>query len=255
MALVFFAGTAYAYAEEPVMITLSVKMINVVFDGKWSYMEEWKESTLNSLTYDDGSEIELRTAHNGNFIYVMIDDVTGTNYQKGSDYAMICFDTSKVRPEKPNSNDYCFANSLGRSEPMTLQGGSPMALGGNFKRVANPIGLVGVSAVSDVNDRYSTDPHSSYEFRIPLDQLGRLDHYGFYMQVYDAGDNKFYTYPRNVPVASVFDIPAPKLWGGMISPDESLPEFPLPAFLLVSAFSFLILIYIRASPLFSFKTR
>lgn len=249
-----FGGTACAYAEEPVMITLSVKMTNVIFDGKWSYMEEWKESSLNSLSYDDGSQIMLRTAHNGNFIYVMIDDVTGTNYQKGMDYAMICFDANMARPDRPNSNDYCFADSLGRAEPFTFKGGSSMALDGNLMKITNPEGLVGVSAVSDSGDRYSTDPHSSYEFRIPIDQFGRLDHYGFYMQVFDASDNKFYTYPRNVPVASVFDIPSPKLWGDLVSPDASLPEFPVPVLLLAIMFSFLLLLRMKGIAPFSYKS-
>ncbi|MDE1830036.1 MAG: hypothetical protein KGI25_06920 [Thaumarchaeota archaeon] len=238
--LLFIFGTSHAYADRPIMITISSEMTNVIFDGKWSFTEEWKSSSLNSLYYDDGTQIELRTAHQGNFIYVMVDDVTDTNYQKGADYSMICFDRNDTKPLESNSNDYCFVNFLTGKESFTLQGGSLLGYNGNFKKIPNPVGLIAVGNVSGTNDRYSQDPHSSYEFRIPLDKLGRLDHYGFYMAVFESQHNKIYTYPKVVLLKNTFEIPSPKLWGDMISPDETLPEFPWPIFVLLVVLSIVV---------------
>ncbi|SRR5579883_2602442 len=240
IATVLVLGTSCAYADEPIMITLSAHMQYAVFDGKWSFTEEWKQSSLNMFSYDDGTQIALRSAHEGNFVYVMIDDITGTDYQKGSDFATICFDINKVRPLVPNSNDYCFTGTLGRAEGSAMQGGSPFGLDGNFQRIAMPNGTIAIGGVSDSNDRYSAVPHSSYEFRIPIGSIGRLDHYGFYMEAYDSANGKFYTYPKDAAPGSILGIPSPTSWGDLVSPDESLPEFPWPALVLVSMVSFLV---------------
>ena len=222
------------------MITLSAHMQYAVFDGKWSFTEEWKQSSLNSFSYDDGTQVVLRSAHEGNFVYIMIDDITGTNFQRGSDYATICFDTNKERPLVPNSNDRCFISTLGRADGVAVQGGSPLGLDGNFGKIPSPDGMVAIGGVSDSNDRYSTVPHSSYEFRIPTDAIGRLDHYGFYMGVYDSSSGKFYTYPKDATPSGILDTPSPKSWGDLVSPDASLPEFPWPSLVLVTVVSFLV---------------
>ncbi len=233
-------STSSAYADEPIMITLSTQMNDVIFDGKWSSTTEWKQSSLNSFSYEDGTEIELRSAHQDNFIYIMIDNVSNTNYQKRSDYAMVCFDKNGTKPQESISDDYCFVSVLNSTEPTTLQGGASLGYNGNFKKIANPEGLVAIGSVSDKNDRYSSEPHSSYEFRIPLDQLGRSDHYGFYMAVFESHSNKIYTYPKDIQLQNTLYIPSPKLWGDLISPDQSLPEFPWPVLILVTALSSLI---------------
>ena len=59
------------------MITISPSMDKVNFDGKWTFFWEWKQTSLNTISYNDGTQIQLRTAHQGNFIYVLIDE-----YQK-----------------------------------------------------------------------------------------------------------------------------------------------------------------------------
>jgi len=98
--------------------------------------------------------------------------------------------------------------------------------------------LIGISNVSDENDRYTTIPHSTYEFRIPTDVIGRYNAYGFYMGVYDAHSNKVYAWPQNLTSEGPLKIPSPNMWGQMVSPDKSLPEFSLPLLaLLVSMIS------------------
>jgi len=81
-------------------------------------------------------------------------------------------------------------------------------------------------------------PHASYEFRIPTDLIGRSDNYGYYVGVYDDFTKTTYSWPSEI-VLDEFKIPSPKLWGEIISPDKSLPEFEwaiialLPALILV----------------------
>ena len=59
-------------AAEPIKITLSGLMDEVIFDGKWTSRVEWKQSSWDSFTY--GDEIfHLRSAHQGDFIYFLVD--------------------------------------------------------------------------------------------------------------------------------------------------------------------------------------
>lgn len=235
--LVGSIGTSFA---EPVMITRSYTMDKANFDGKWSFLTEWKMSSLNTLSYDDGTIIQLRTAHQENYIYVFIDVVTKNLYNKGSDRAIVCFDKNDIKIVAPNENDYCFVVSLDQKSGIVLQGGSPLSITSGFKKIPNSDGFIGVSSISDENDRYSTIPHPSYEFRIPTDLVGRSDNYGFYVGVYDTYSNKVYSWPQDVSVYNSFEIPSPKNWGQMISPDKSLPEFQWPMLVFLPAFFFAI---------------
>lgn len=228
---VIIFGTNVVYADS-IMITQSDVMNKVIFDGKWTYLYEWKRTSLTDLTYDNNTKIELRTAHQGNFIYVFVDNLSDTSIDKGSDSATICFDTKNDKSLKPNSDDYCFISVLDGNS-FVLQGGSPLGISSNFKKIDNPPGFIGISNVSDANDRYTDVPHTSYEFRIPTDLVGRSDMYGFYVGVYDFHSNKIYSWPQNVIVNSILRIPNPSEWGDLISPDKSLPEFPWPILALV----------------------
>ena len=220
---------------QTVPITISSNMNNVIFDGKWTFAREWKESSLieNSFGY-------TRVAHQNNYVYVMIDATHLTTFEKNSDMAMICFDTKYDKSQIPNSDDYCFTVTLGSSIPITLQGGSDLASNSYFKKITSPEGLVAVGGISDDNDRYTSTPHQSYEFKIPTDLIGRSDKYGFYVEVFDSHSNKIYSWP-DIQQNSLLKIPSPKMWGELWSPDKSLPEFPFPLVGLV--FSFLIILY------------
>ena len=240
--LLVLSGTQIVTATEPMMITLSGNMDKVIFDGKWTYTQEWKESSLNTLSYTDGTLIQLRTAHQNNFIYVLVDAVSMTHFNSGSDTAMVCFDKNNNKNVIPNANDYCFIAVLEGKSSFVLEGNSMLGINGNFKKIPNPEGFIGIGGISDENDRYSDVPHASYEFRIPTDLVGRSDSYGFYLTVYDAHDNKFYSWPQYSDPTNVFDIPSPHMWGNVISPDKSLPEFQLPILALVPAF--LIILYL-----------
>lgn len=232
--LVLFS-TQVAAATEPIPITISSDMDKVIFDGKWTYLQEWKESSLNTLSYNDGTLIQLRTAHQNNFIYVLVDAVSQIHFSKGSDTAMVCFDKNNNKNAMPNADDYCFVAILQGKNSFVLEGNSSLGINGNFKKIPNPEGFIGIGGTSDENDRYSSVSHSSYEFRIPTTLVGRSDNYNFYVGVYDAYSHKTYSWPQGIAIDSILKIPGPDKWGDLISPDKSIPEFPWPSLSLLIA--------------------
>ena len=214
-------------------------MENVIFDGKWSFTQEWKESSLNQMAGDSGP-IYIRTAHWQNYVYVMLDAVGISNFEKNSDRAMVCFDTNDDKSTIADLDDYCFISVLGGGT-FVLQGGSDLAANDNFKKIPTPTDFIAVGGISDEHDRYTDIPHPSYEFKIPTKLIGRSDHYGFYVSVYDTTKNKSYTWPGN---ENSLKISSPQTWGELFSPDKSLPEFPYPTFAFILAI-FVIVCYTR----------
>jgi len=156
-------------------------MDKVLFDGKWTFSKEWKSSSHNSIV--EPGNIVIRTAHQDNYIYVMLDALADTTIDNTKDYALVCFDTKSDQSLKPDSNDYCFQIQLGSNKAFTLQGSDS----GEFKSVGNHKDLIAVGGTSDENDRYTPVPHPTYEFRIPIELLERTNTYGIYIQVFDRG--------------------------------------------------------------------
>jgi hypothetical protein len=223
-----------------VIVSLSFSMEDVIFDGKWTFEREWKESGLTEISTERGMLI-LRTSHWQNYIYVLLDAVFDKTIDVGADRATVCFDSNNDKTKLPQLDDYCFEAILGGKRSFTYQGGSPLALNGNFEKISNPSGFVGIGSVSDQNDRYSKIPHASYEFRIPIDLIDRKDIYGFYFSVYDAHYNEAYHISSDQE-KNPLKIPNPSTWTNIYSPDKSLPEFEWP--LMTLAFSSLLFIYI-----------
>lgn len=230
-----YAQTDIVATANSIPITISSSMKDVIFDGKWTFTREWKESSQAGF-----SAGTIRVAHFENFIYVMIDATELTKFEKNSDRAMVCFDVKDDKPLIANSDDYCFTTTLGSSTPITLQGGSDLVFNNNFKKILSPDGLISVGGISDDQDRYTPIKHQTYEFKIPTDLIGRSDKYGFYISVFDTHANKIYSWP-DIQQDSPLSIPSPKMWGELWSPDKSLPEFPVPLASLV--FSFMIILY------------
>lgn len=213
-------------------ITISQDLDKIIFDGKWSYQTEWKQTSLYSLNYDDGMSIQVRLGHQNNFVYVFVDDVSNTHFVKGSDRTLLCINTKNDKENLPSPNNYCFVATLNGKDNLVLEGGSPIGFANNYKKITEPEGLVEIGSLSDENDRYNKNLHPSYEFRIPTELIGRSDKYGLYLGVYHSQPNKVYSWPQEIH-SSLFDIPSPKMWGEMISPDKTLPEFPAPSLLLL----------------------
>lgn len=230
-----YGQTDIVATANSIPITISSSMKDVIFDGKWTFTREWKESSQAGF-----SAGTIRVAHYENFVYVMIDATELTKFEKNSDRAMVCFDAKDDKAIIPNSNDYCFITTLGSSTPITLQGGSNFTFNSNFEKISSPDGLIAVGGISDDNDRYTSIKHQTYEFKIPTDLIGRSDKYGFYISVFDIHTNKIYSWP-DMQLDSPLNIPSPKMWGELWSPDKSLPEFPFPFVGLI--FSFVIILY------------
>ena len=230
-----------AFAFEPIIITISDGMSSLDLDGKWTHPREWKKSSLNEFNYEDQGRIILRTAHQGDFVYVFIDNLSDRTLDRHADRAIVCFDSLNNKSIIPDENDFCFMAVLENEPGYTLQGGSLIATNGYFEKIPNHEDTFALSAISDNNDRYVKIPHTSYEFKIPLEILQRNNIYGFYFQVFDASSNTLYEYPKNLSDLSLVKIPSPSQWGEIISPDNSLPEFHLPFLIMIVLVSTIII--------------
>jgi len=235
-----FVGSAFAV--EQILITISSEMKDVIFDGIWTHKLEWKRSSLDTLTFDNNKVIQLRTAHQENFIYIFIDAVFDTNLDKGTDRAIVCIDSKNDKTLIANEDDYCFGVTLGAHHGFMYQGGSPVALNGNFKKISNHPDFIAMADISNENDRHSKIPHASYEFKIPTELVDRSNIYGFYLAVYDDHSKTVYPWPQNAITDRHFTIASPSQWGELVSPDKSLPEFDVPILLASLAFLPIILL-------------
>ena len=230
-----------SFADTPIKITISSDMDKIIFDGKWTHTTEWKRSSLDTLAYSEYNEqIKLRTAHQGNFVYILIDFVSDITPTVEKDYAVVCFDTMNDKNNVPNSDDVCFLSILGQNEGIVLQGNSNNDEN-LYQEISSPDGFIAISTESDEADRYSEVPHSTYEFKIPTDFITRQSIYGFYVGVYDSEMDKTFSWPINVESGQI-KIPNPNLWGEMISPDKTLPEFEWPLLMMLPILTLIIYI-------------
>lgn len=238
----------FSLSPDPILITSSLAMDEIIFDGKWTFPTEWKDSSLNEYSYE-GMSIKLRSAHQDNFMYFYVDALSDFTLNKGMDEAIICVDGQNNKNIIPDEDDYCFSATLGNKHGVVFQGNSTNKITNNFKKITNPENFIGVSNVSDENNRYSKIPHVSYEFKIPIDIIQRSDNYGFYLSVYDADSSIFYTWPYELHKENSFMIPAPNNWGDIISPDKSLPELNLPLIVLMISILTIIILQSKTNSL------
>ena len=249
MTLILFSGLVqFGFAQET-MITKSDKMNDVVFDGKWTFYEEWKVSALEIISTENGS-IYLRTAHQANFIYVML-DVTADRTPSLEDSAVVCFDGT-IYDSKISDGIYCFKVNVGSDKPVTLGWDKKSQ---SFVQHETPEGLVSIGGTSDENDYYIKHPHTSFEFKIPLNVLQRYDRYGFFVGVYDSEKPASYTWPDGINWDKSSDLPTPKSWGHLVSPDKSLPEYDWPILVLILTILFMILFTSKRTKLCLIKNR
>lgn len=239
--VIFLFGINLAYGQE-ILITVTPDSEKIVFDGKWTFKEEWKRSSQNVVDYDDGAKLFIRSSHDYDNIYIMINFVSDKTAINFADKGMVCFDGLNDGGAYPQKDDYCIVASVGSKYPKLLQGGSTLAQTGFFKNVESHPDLIAVGGLSDNNDRYSGTPHITYEFKIPLEIFGKTHTYGFYLQAYDADKDKVYSWPQNIAKEKYPYIAEPEKWGKLISPDKSIPEFNLPILLASLAFLPMILL-------------
>lgn len=233
--LLLVPSLSTAFAAESILITNSDTIEKVVFDGRWTDSLEWKQSSWDVITTNSGDALHIRSAHQGDFIYILLDVVADRSIDHLSDRAVVCIDGYNDKTPTAGVDDYCFQASLDGKQGFVYQGGSSLALNGHFKKIINSFGFIGIGGKSDQNDKYSQIPHTSFEFKIPVNLFGRSDVYGFYVQVYDASKNQYYSWPVGIEPIGSFDIPNPSNWGDLVSPDKSIPEFDLPILALIPA--------------------
>ena len=246
--LLLLPSLSAVFAAETILITYSDTIERAVFDGKWTDRLEWKQSSWDKLSSPNGDTLHIRTAHQGDFIYILLDVVGEESIDHISDRAMVCIDGLNDKTSIAGDDDYCFLAALDGKQGFVYQGGSSLALNGHFKKIQNSDGFIGVGGKSDQNDKYSQIPHTSYEFKIPLNLFGRSDVYGFYVLVYDASSAQYISWPDGIYPNTSLDIPNPNTWGILVSPDKSIPEFGLPILALVPAI-FLVIYFTRMKKL------
>jgi len=231
------------FDEDVFPITKSPSMKDVEIDGNWSNPIEWKKSS-HKLIQEENSRINLRAAHYEDFLYFLIDYETDYTLNTNSDKATICVDTKNDKQEIPNENHYCFTVVLGHNQGSIFQGGSDSVIKNNYKKIENIEEFIAVAKISGENNRYSKVLHPTFEFKIPVELIGRSDNYGFLVSVYEADSGKFYTWPENLR-EHIFSMPPPNTWGNLVSPDKTLPEFHLGIVLLLSIIPVIIISYFR----------
>ena len=216
-------GTQLAYAEQ-IFTTLRSDADKTIFDGKWTFEQEWKSTSEDIMKFDDDYRLSIKTGHDYENLYVLIDFISDKSIQKFSDMGIVCI-YNKMNQNYTANDLYCFSIALGSHTPITLQGDYMLAQTGFFKKVQNHPKLIAVGGTSDNHDRYSDIPHATYEFKIPLEIIGKSDTYGFYVAAYDAKTAKKYGWPQNIATDKYPFVPRPEKWGELISPDKSIPEF------------------------------
>lgn len=148
---------------------------------------------------------------------------------------MVCVDGKNNKSSLPDDDDYCFMGVLGNRNGFTYNGYSPSQLNGNFRKIPNDPQTIIVGAKSDESDRYTQFAHSSYEFKIPIKLIGRENTYGFYFSTFDGNQDRAFQLPQPTNSDKPYHIPSPSMWGEIISPDKSLPEFNAPILLSIAA--------------------
>lgn len=252
--LIILPVNVYGFDEEDketvIFITQSDFMTEIVFDGKWTSYLEWKNTSWNPIKSDNVLVYHLRSAHQGDSIYLFLDVISDEKFNAGMDKAMICIDTKNNKNEFFDTDDYCFIVSLQENNffgklfrgknSIILQGNSVATSFEELKQITAS-GFIGIGTMSDDEDRYSSMPHASYEFKIPTELIGRSDNYGFFVTVFDSEKNTVYSWPENINLQK-FEIPSPTKWGNLISPDKSLPEFELPLLIIFSSIIILVIV-------------
>ena len=232
----------FALGQPQIFTTLRGGTDSIVWDGKWSYLQEWKPMTENILSFNDGNELSVKTGHDRQNLYVFLDFISEKQFEKKSDYGIVCINANKTIESDLQKDDYCFLVALESYNPLTFQGGGDLAETNHLVKIQNDQSFIAVGGISDEHDRYGGPPHPSYEFKIPIKTIGSSDVYNFYAATYDAKTNKVYSWPQNVTSNEFPAVPSPAEWGELISPDKTLPEFPWPLFMMVFSFSLIVFV-------------
>lgn len=231
--ILFLPIVSYAESEQNETIDDLIKIgyhentKNIIFDGDWTFTQEWKPASENKISFEDGNKLSVKTAHDGNNIFVVIDFISDTSADRISDKGIVCIDSKYDQSSSMQKDDFCFISLMNSNKSITLQGGTDYSSIGNLQKISNHPDLITVGGLTGKFDRYSTVPHTIYEFKIPIEVFGRSDVYGFFAGAFDSKTGHLYGWPQNVIKEEYPFIPQPNQFGTIISPDKSIPEFNL----------------------------
>ena len=245
---IFFLFPVAFGEQDFIPITASPDREKIIYDGIWTFTYEWKRSTLTDLRYEDNFQLILRSAHQGDYMYFLVDAPRDLQNNKSADFAIICIDAGNEKSKVPDHNDYCFGSGLNNNNGFMLQGEGKSKLSSNFQKISNHEEFIAVSSISNFTYPHSKPLHPSFEFKIPIELFGRSNNYGFYFTMFESNSNQFYSWPQYVDPQKPLRIPSPQNWGNLISPDKSLPEFGYPLLIVISTFLAMIFFFKKFSP-------
>jgi len=248
--LILIFNSPIAFAEE-IFITYTDVDSEIVLDGLWTHSHEWKKSSETKIQEDALNQFVIRSAHNYEKIFVLVDVVVDESKNISEDKSIICFE-SKTQQNNLSNLTYCFEILFDGTVTTLMK--NPESTNSQFVKIENHDDTKAISGMSNQYDRYSKTPHISYEFQIPIDVIGRSDVYAFYVEVYDAETNLQILWPQNSEEFLV-SIENSETWGEMISPDKSIPEFSSPLIIFVILVSTMVLMQFKTKfsrNLFSF---
>ncbi|MCW4032294.1 MAG: hypothetical protein NWF08_02760 [Candidatus Bathyarchaeota archaeon] len=209
-------------AQQDYTIICNEMDTTIVFDGKWTTNEEWKDGTPISIRFNPTAQeaglinngtVHCLIKHNGENLYTLIDAVSSTDplgnlTSGGWDFYGVCIDFNNEKSEYPMKDDLII------SITWWLQNGSYWIMNG-FGSVTEP-GWDTVNARKDPvylkhsisSSPFSETPHVVCELAIPLEDMS--DEIGFAVVAINFPKKTINTWPDNFVDGS------PKTWGTVI---------------------------------------
>ncbi len=166
--LLLISGFFSVANGEEIAITITSGQLPII-DGIESYNVEWKQSAEHVVEYHDGARLALRSVHDRDNVYLLLDMITDTVIDKNRDFGIVCFDTKNDGGDRPKDDDYCFLATQGSNASITYSGGGEFGLKLYLNKIPNPNGVKAIAGVSNRFDRYTDIPHAIYEFKIPTE--------------------------------------------------------------------------------------
>jgi hypothetical protein len=194
----------------------------IVFDGKWTTDEEWKDSTSISMRFNPTAQdaglvnngtVHCLIKHDGENLYALIDSVSSTNplgnlTAGGWDFYGACIDYNNEKLEYPLKDDLFVSITwmLKNGSYFIINGlDNPTQTGWNYANARKePVYLKHTISSSP----FSRNPHVVCEFVIPLEDMS--DEIGFGVIAINFPKKTINTWPENFVDSS------PKTWGTVI---------------------------------------
>jgi len=164
---------------------------NLVIDGKWSTADEWTDaSELEMAFYIGSGQVILRTKHDANYLYVLVDFVSDKTENKEqsdkNDGCTLAFDCDHDAATSPQKDDFRWGGGFNAPEKF----GTWFNRGDGSSTWPDvyphpPQDLLCNSSMDATNDPYDQEPHRIYEFRMPKKYF-KEDAIGFYVWCRDG---------------------------------------------------------------------